>query len=245
MVWKSTWEMGAIFRDAYWWTKIIIRKVINLWVYIFCLLCLQTKQSMWPLARYKQISQWWQCLCHMVSLGLSELTHLPLVLHICVSELGHHWFRYWPVAYSVPSHYLNQCWFIVKWDSWEQISVKFVSEFYHFHPRKCIWKCCLQKWWPFCPGEMSWWRHPEMSPISVSISMIQNITVSMFYWWVTCLTDSPSCHFNSLRPRQNGCHFQTTFSDVFSWMKMYKFQLRFHWGLSPRVQSTIFQHWFR
>ena len=32
--------------------------------------------------------------------------------HICVSELGHHWFRWWPVW---PTHYLNQWWFIVNW----------------------------------------------------------------------------------------------------------------------------------
>ena len=42
-------------------------------------------------------------------------SYLPLVPHICVSELGHHWFRYWLVAYSAPSHYLNQCWRIVHW----------------------------------------------------------------------------------------------------------------------------------
>ena len=39
--------------------------------------------------------------------------------------------------------------------------------------------------------------------------------------------------------------FQTTFSNAFSWMKMLKFLLRFHWSLFPRVQSTIFHHWFR
>ena len=39
--------------------------------------------------------------------------------------------------------------------------------------------------------------------------------------------------------------FQTTFSNEFSWMKMFKFRLRFHWSLFPRVQLTIFQHWFR
>ena len=39
--------------------------------------------------------------------------------------------------------------------------------------------------------------------------------------------------------------FQRTFSNVFSWMKMYQFRLRFHWSLLPRVQLTIFQHWFR
>ena len=38
---------------------------------------------------------------------------------------------------------------------------------------------------------------------------------------------------------------QTTFSNAFSWMKMYQFRLRFHWSLFPRVQLTIFQHWFR
>ena len=39
--------------------------------------------------------------------------------------------------------------------------------------------------------------------------------------------------------------FQTTFSSAFSWMKMFKFRLKFHWSLFPRVQLTIFQHWFR
>ena len=39
--------------------------------------------------------------------------------------------------------------------------------------------------------------------------------------------------------------FQTTFSNAFSWMKMYEFRLRFHWILFPWVQLTISQHWFR
>ena len=38
---------------------------------------------------------------------------------------------------------------------------------------------------------------------------------------------------------------QTTFSDSFSWMKMLKFRLKFHWSLFLRVQLTIFQLWFR
>ena len=36
---------------------------------------------------------------------------------------------------------------------------------------------------------------------------------------------------------------QTTFSNAFSWMKMYWFRLKFHWSLFPSVQLTIFQHW--
>ena len=38
--------------------------------------------------------------------------------------------------------------------------------------------------------------------------------------------------------------FQTTFSDAFSWMKIYELWLIFHWALFLRVQLTIFQHWF-
>ena len=38
---------------------------------------------------------------------------------------------------------------------------------------------------------------------------------------------------------------QTTFSDAFSWMKIFEFRLKFHWSLFPRVQLTIVQHWFR
>ena len=37
-------------------------------------------------------------------------------------------------------------------DSWQQVSVKFESEFYHFLSMKCIWTCRLSKWHPFCPG---------------------------------------------------------------------------------------------
>ena len=51
-------------------------------------------------------------------------------------------------ATPLPEPRLTYC----QLDSWEQISVKFESELYHFHWRKCIWKCRLPKWWPFCPG---------------------------------------------------------------------------------------------
>ena len=40
-------------------------------------------------------------------------------------------------------------------------------------------------------------------------------------------------------------NFLTTFSNAFSWKKIYKFRSRFHWSLFPGVQLTIFQHRFR
>ena len=39
----------------------------------------------------------------------------PLVPHLCASESGQHGFRWWLVAYSAPSHYINQCWIIINW----------------------------------------------------------------------------------------------------------------------------------
>ena len=39
--------------------------------------------------------------------------------------------------------------------------------------------------------------------------------------------------------------FHTTFSNVFSWMKMYELRTKFHWSLFQRFQLTIFQHWFK
>ena len=39
-----------------------------------------------------------------------------------------------------------------QFESWEQVSVKFGLEFYHFHTKKCIWKCNPPKLRPFCPG---------------------------------------------------------------------------------------------
>ena len=49
-------------------------------------------------------------------------------------------------AKSLPEPMLAYC----QLDSREHISVKFESEFYHFHSRKCIWKCRLPEWRPFC-----------------------------------------------------------------------------------------------
>ena len=38
---------------------------------------------------------------------------------------------------------------------------------------------------------------------------------------------------------------QTTFSNVFSSLKMFEIWLKFHWRLFLRIQLTIFQYWFR
>ena len=73
--------------------------------------------------------------------------------------------------------------------------------------------------------------------LSVSNHNIQNIictSIIMRGFWL-----------NTLRPRQMAAIFQMTFSNAFSWMKMFEFRLKFHGSLFLRFQLTIFQHWFR
>ena len=56
------------------------------------------------------------------------------------------------------------------------------------------------------------------------------------------VTFSHSTHWD----RDNiGAIFQITFSNVFSWMKIYEFRLIFYWSLFLRVPSTILHRWFR
>ena len=90
--------------------------------------------------------------CFVKTLHYFCLTHLRLVLHIyCIymyrwtgSALVQvtAWHR---GAKPLPEPMLAYC----QLDSWEQISVKFESEYYHFHWRKCFWNCYLPKWRPF------------------------------------------------------------------------------------------------
>ena len=82
-------------------------------------------------------------------------------------------------------------------DSWEHISVKFESEFYHFHSRKCSWKCRLPKWRPFCPGgdELMATRVLPMLTIAVMVARVTCSTPFISYtrvpmiWPGVCL-----CH---------------------------------------------------
>ena len=65
-------------------------------------------------------------------------------------------------------------------DSWEQISVKFKSEFYHFHSWKSIWKCRLPKWWPFCPAG------DEFIHVICSITIrYDKFTTLQKQWWLS------------------------------------------------------------
>ena len=109
----------------------------------------------------------------------------------------------------------------------------------------------------------AWWRH-QMEAFSALLAIYAgNSSITGEFPAQRPVTRSFDIFFD-LSPNERlskqswGCWFetswcplwrhsnvQTTFSNAFSGMKLYKFRLRFHWTLFARVQLTIFQHWFR
>ena len=78
-------------------------------------------------------------------------------------------------------------------------------------------ECCRMLFiWSLCPN----W---QFSDAFIS----EYLTAAMTNW---------AYAFNTLRPRQIDAISQTTFSNAFSWMKMFEFRLKFHWSLFSRVQ---------
>ena len=110
----------------------------------------------------------------------------------------------------------------------------------------------------------AWWCFPLWKQFNGSLLLtMENISIlsancaDMFYSAIYNKIKSTSDHksrtCNSSITWQHkffwGRHkmaaiFQTTFSNAFSWVKIYEFRLRFHLSLFPRVHLTICQHWF-
>ena len=64
--------------------------------------------------------------------------HRGRVTYVLVSNLRHHWLRWWLGACSAPSHYLKNL------VHWEHISVKGKFKHTNFYSRKWIWRYRLQ-----------------------------------------------------------------------------------------------------
>ena len=104
-----------------------------------------------------------------IETGPCELTHPPLVPHICISESGQHWFRWWLVAYSAPSHYLNQRWVMDNWTIRNKLQWNFNQNTKFFVHKSasenivCEWAAFLSwgRWvnslWPSDPSNGSTW----------------------------------------------------------------------------------------
>ena len=93
---------------------------------------------------------------------------------------------------------------------------------------------CLQ------PLQYFYWLENVSSWNDISQHYFEALNVTGYTWGILV-----KMIFNTLRSRQMATIFQIIYSNEFSWMKLYEFQLKFHWILFLRVQLTIFQHWLR
>ena len=90
---------------------------------------------------------------HFVSF-FSTVNLRPGVVNINVSALGRPWFSLWLVACSAPSHYLNQCWFVInlaityklEWNLKESTNISFKK----MHLKMSSAKCQPFLFWPHC-----------------------------------------------------------------------------------------------
>ena len=125
-------------------------------------------------------------------------------------------------------HYLNQCWpsNIVTW-SW---------------------------WWPLSKPMLTYHHLWSVTFVLFIISLIRSRLTDVIahpnlgYMYHCCWLYHITQYFIELTHwgrDEMGNISQMTFSNIFSSIKMFKFQLTFHWSLFLRVQLTIFQHWFR
>ena len=87
-----------------------------------------------------------------------DLTDWGWVTHICITNLGHRWFRKWLVAFSVPSRYLNQSCIIVNWtlrnkpqSNCTRNSNIFIEENAF---KNLIWKMSVILSWPQCVNRL-------------------------------------------------------------------------------------------
>ena len=68
---------------------------------------------------------WWDLWDWLIAFAFHSFIWLYELIEaewrIYVSKIWHHWFRYWLVACKAPSHYLNQCWFVVNWNPWDKL----------------------------------------------------------------------------------------------------------------------------
>ena len=86
---------------------------------------------------------------------------------------NYHWFRYWLVTWSAPSHYLNQWWNIVDWALRNKIQ-KMVFAIFTFSFKKIQLKILPAQWLPLCIGlsVIIFGKNYESNWLSVSLSQL-------------------------------------------------------------------------
>ena len=89
-----------------------------------------------------------------------SLPYWGRVTHIWVSNLDHHWYRKWLVAWPAPSHYLVQCWNIINLNLRNKLQWNINQNSYIFIQEITFENVIQAKCQPFCLGlnEIKIWK---------------------------------------------------------------------------------------
>ena len=155
-------------------------------------------------------------------------------------------------------------WGIFRWPVNSPHKGPVTQKMFHLMTSSWIWKTYTPKKWYhtlYCKivssktAKWTWLRQVLVTGQTVqmparSVQTMVMRTLSLRSFFRVTLSDPAIGDFvlwiNTLGPRQNDHRFgDDVFQNVFSCMKMYEFWFKFHRSLFLRVQSTIFQHWFR
>ena len=131
--WLAKWLIVLGFMDLRW-PRVYWRSNIGLvtdWYYFVAVLFRKIILVFWP----------------QLSLVANKVISSPLVPHICVSESGQHWFRWWLVAYSGPSHCSNAL--LLSIVPLETTCSEIWIKIPNFSFKKMHLKMSSVKWWPF------------------------------------------------------------------------------------------------
>ena len=116
------------------------------------------------------------------------------------------------------------------------------------------WMKVVQFWYffEFCSLGCDWWEVIIGSDNDLAPNRRQAIIYDPVHWRIYAPLgemSKPSIKWKPVlthwgRDKMDAIS-QTTFSSAFCWMKIFEFQIKFHWSFFLRVQLTIFYHWFR
>ena len=116
----------------------------------------------------------------------------------------------------------------------------FLSNVAHYLPTFSV-QCCTLFTNMFCPQLPS----SDLVSMATFVEGRASLPGTLCHWWLS----QPNYHLDPVLTHwgwdKMATISQTTLPNAFSWMKILRYRLKFHWCLVLRVQLMIFQHWLR
>ena len=134
--------------------------------------------------------------------------------------------------------------------------MRFESESYHFHSWKCIWKCHLPEWQPFCPGGDGLTYNIQHTDTAVSWGVKWLINSLLYGWLAGEICVGKGCHsanytLYSVLPIYRGHIYRGRMLDpIFwppislisrTWRPRARFLAKSRQFLGPRSWETVFR----